>query len=473
MKFLFSTINLRRMLKIGILALFVLLNILNLPAGWADNGDYNRITQWFSSGPAFLPENFPPAGTHAWDRRFYSEWVPFWKLDFPLASGMFNSALLLWAPGILINKLLYSGSVLWAPLASLGVRLVLLALLWRLLNGLEHGPRPVLHMLTLALPLVLLFGTRDVAAFYNSFYQEAGTLVFLPLLLLVVGWGCTRPRDAWFYAAYAAAVLLLVTSKTAAFYWAPLALAFVLPLHKVLRQPRIYLPLAVGLVAVPLAAGLMLTHVPNIGPNRAYNALFGGVLQLSEAPQQRLTELGLAQSERCLALDWYNGGADCSRPDWDKISYSAVVRVLLAEPQIVLKQAQFMADRSQNLSLSFGQYAFGDDYPRRADRLNLWSRLKANIFPRGGWLAVSLLLLGAGIAATWKQPGLAGSLARVGLLCLLALVIDGYVEILGDGQRDLLKHLFIPNVLFDLALLAVFNALLARGAAAFGRKTPG
>lgn len=38
--------------------------------------------------------------------------------------------------------------------------------------------------------------------------------------------------------------------------------------------------------------------------------------------------------------------------------------------------------------------------------------------------------------------------------------LDAMVQILGDGQRDLLKHLFSANLFFDLALIAVFAILL-------------
>ena len=56
------------------------------------------------------------------------------------------------------------------------------------------------------------------------------------------------------------------------------------------------------------------------------------------------------------------------------------------------------------------------------------------------------------------------------MICLLALWIDSYVEILGDGQRDLLKHLFIPNILFDLSGLAILNAVLAGSRTRSARK---
>jgi hypothetical protein len=459
------SIPLSASLKIAILGVFVLLNILNLPSGWADNGDYDRIAQWFSSGPAALAENFPPLGTPEWDLRFYRYWIPEWKLDFPLRSTMFISAILLWLPGIVLNYLLFSNSVLWLPLMSLGARLALLLLLWWVLRWIDRrSARPWVHHLALGLPLALMFGTADLAGFYNTFYQETGTLVFLPLLLVVIAWGQPGARGWRYYATYLAAVTLVTLSKTSCFYWAGLGLPFAISLRPALRRPLLALPLAAVLVAVPLIAGLTLTEYHYAGgPNRPYNALFTGVLQLSVDPQARLSELGFpAQALDCVGKDWYSqGGQACSEPFWEQISYTRVLRVLWAEPAILFKQAEQLANAMQNLTLELGRYASADHAPRQEGVLNLWSELQQRVFPRGllGLGLASLAILAA-CAWTWKKEGLPAALARVALVCLLGMGIDAFVQILGDGPRDLIKHLVIANVLFDLSALAAINAAL-------------
>ncbi len=394
-----------------------------------------------------MPENFPPPGTSAWDERFYHFWIPYWKLDFPLGASTFTSALVLWLPGIILNRFLYSATILWVPLTSLGARLALLALLILLLNWLERNSRrPALHYLILGLPLVLLFMTSDVAGFYNSFYQESASLVFIPLVLAIIVWGQHRARSTGFYVVYLVAITLLTLSKTASFYWAVLALPGVISFQQIRTRPFRFLPLAAGLLVLPLVAGLTLTHVQNEGPNRAYNTLYGGVLLLSDAPQQRLAELGLADTVTCLGKDWYSGGgADCSKPYWDQIDFTAAARVMLVEPQIVLKQIQLLADLFQNLSLNLGKYAAGADFPHRETRLNLWSKIKQTYFPRGMWLLAVSLLLAFAAAWAWKKDGLPADLARLGLICLLAMWIDSFIEIWGDGQRDLLNTFSFPT----------------------------
>lgn len=447
-----------KILRLSILAVFVAGHLLNLEAGWADNGDFSRIAVWFSSGPLNY-EMWPTPGTPAFDERFFKYYLPEWKLDFPLDSPMFISAVLLWLPGVLINRIFYSAHTLLLPILSLVPRLALLGFLLLVFYWIDRrARRPWLAYLALALPLALLFSTTDVAAFYNSFYQETGSLVFIPWLLAVLVWARHAPRKWPFYLLYLLSVTLVTTSKSACFYWAVLPLPFIISWAQVRSKPWVYLPLGLALIALPLLLSLKLTHVPTDGPVRPYNALFTGVLMLSDNPQARLAELGMPEAVDCVGQIYYwSGGADCLQRVAAQTTYFAVLQTMLREPQIMLKQIDLVGRTLQNYSLDLGKYRLGDQTRRQARRLNLWSELKQRYFPRG-WALLALLVVAGGLlVAGYRQPGLAGDLARVGLICLAAFFLDCFVELVGDGQRDLLKHLFVPNLLFDFMLIAVTN----------------
>ena len=113
--------------------------------------------------------------------------------------------------------------------------------------------------------------------------------------------------------------------------------------------------------------------------------------------------MGLGESATCLGVDWYNGGEACSEPYWDRINYTATLRVLLAEPRILIRQTQLLADTLQNLHLELGKTIGGELFERQEKRLNLWSELKAAYFPRGLGLLAATLLLAGGAAWTWKK----------------------------------------------------------------------
>jgi hypothetical protein len=72
-----------------------------------------------------------------------------------------------------------------------------------------------------------------------------------------------------------------------------------------------------------------------------------------------------------------------------------------------------------------------------------------------------MLVLGAVLWSGRRRPGLAGDLVPIGWICLVSFWVDMLIQMLGDGPRDLLKHLFIANLLFDFLLIATLNIAVA------------
>ena len=450
--------------KVFILVIFILFNFLNLDAGWGDNGDFYRIMKQYSSNPVNM-NNWPAGGTPEFRDRFFSYWLPYYDLNFPERPDMFISAQVLWLPGILINQALFSISVLWMPLLSLGARCTLFVFLWVLLNWIEHKTRaPELFFLTLGVPLSLLFSTTSVVAYFNTFYQETGAIVFLPILLAVVAQGQFIRRNAWFYSVYFLAILLATTSKSSLFYLPLLTIPAVISWQQLRKKPAVFIPLALALIAIPTYAGIVLPQVPLPGPQREYNGLINGVLALSDSPEERLAELGTPEAAECLEHDLYNpAGMTC----FDKYnasglwSYGNVVKVILAEPQIIGRQLNIITSRIQEMHFDAGLYVKNDPVPRRVIRLDLWANLQAKVFPRGMALIFFTILSAAILLWARQKNLLAKALTTVGWLSLAAFWIDMFVQILGDGQRDLTKHLLVANLFFNFLLLAVINSALA------------
>ncbi len=378
---------------------------MNLQAGWADNGDYYRIMTWFTSGPVNQDVDWPTYGTEAYDERFFTYWIPYWKLDFPKESEMFISALLLWTPGVLLNRFFFSAQTLYMPLLSLGPRLALFIFLWLCLKWIDRRAKiPEIHYLTLGLPLALLFSTTDIAAYFNTFYQETGTIVFIPYVLGIVVLGQSLARDWRFYLAYFAAIFLAATSKSSLVYL-PLVTVFgVISLQQVHRKPFAYLLLGAGLVLIPMAASLYLTEFKTPTPDRAYNSLVNGTLLFSRDVDYQLAALGLTEARDCIGVDLYSeAGAACMGQLAPRMSYLTTLKSILNEPGILFRQVKSAADRMQDYTNELGLYAKNDPAERRSTRLNLWSEMKSRIFPRGWWLAVVSILAAALLALAWKR----------------------------------------------------------------------
>jgi hypothetical protein len=95
--------------------------------------------------------------------------------------------------------------------------------------------------------------------------------------------------------------------------------------------------------------------------------------------------------------------------------------------------------------------------------LNVWATLKFHVFPIGYALALLLICFLVWFLWTMKSTGLIQDLALIGLLCTVACMADMTITILGDGMVEVVRHLFLANLLFDVAALAFLNSLLLTG----------
>lgn len=455
--------------------------LLQVNNGLADNGDFSRIMTHFTSAPLGFESNWPETG-ELWNRRFFYYWLPYWKLDFPLGlrfwQNNFNSSVIwLWTPGVLLNWLIYSHSVLWLPAIALFPKLLLilfLILVFRWIDTSQLKPRSSLVMsLTLGAPLVLLFTNQDYLAYLNSFYSETAQMIYLLAFLAALIY--TRRRlSPWRDVLCLLILFLLATSKASSLYWTFLGLWFIFPLKELFTRPFHYLAryalLAIGLASLAYA----FTRPPTwVIQQNAYNSLFNGILVFSKNPSVHLERLQVAQAQQCIGYPVvHRYGAEClQNPELaEAMNFSNVARVVLAEPLALTRMAAHAMDGMQITHLPLGQHAYpvNDLYPdegtqSRTDLANLWSTFKQKFFPRGLVLVVFLALYLVFFSLNLSRNGLRQELALVGLLVSLAAGLDLLVVILGDGRTEMLKHLFFANYTFDLATLSTFNLLVLVG----------
>jgi hypothetical protein len=120
--------RLERSMEIILILWFVVAMYLQQNVGLADNGDFTRAMTWVSTGPIGIEPNWPAANTEDWSKRFFNFWIPYWKLELNMSIPT-TSAFVLWLPGALLNKFLYSGTVLYLPSLSLLPKLLLFGVL--------------------------------------------------------------------------------------------------------------------------------------------------------------------------------------------------------------------------------------------------------------------------------------------------------------------------------------------------------
>ena len=474
---IFSGSRIEIVLKVLLVVALSVGSFSQLENGLADNGDYTRVMTWISSGPVGFSKNWPPSGTTDYQERFFNYWLPYWTLDFPLASRWVTSVLLLWIPGVLLNMVLISPSVLWLPMLSIAPRflsIVLLLALFRWIDRHASSYRSLLY-LTLCFPYILIAIDKDYLAYFSTFYQEPASIVFI-LWLVTVFIAYRRKNTRAIHVVTLGALVFLVTeAKFSNIYW-PLLAGAVTYFFFLRNMPRkravAYMTL---IVLLPFTISFLQSSLVGSRYANAYQSLYCGVFVFSDRPQDHLARLGLEGTEECFDIPAYTPlGEACIDRHRDKMSHINTVSVIIHEPIIALRMLRFAADSMQRANIWY----LGKNVLRNFDGQRIqagppaaipilshlksaWSEAKRRWFPRGDLLLVALLIFA--IVFSWNvrsRNALVSDLALAGLIFTVASPVDLWIQIFGDGKYEVIKHLLIPNMTFDLALVAFVNILL-------------
>ena len=476
------TLDLQTTLKAALILWFVVAMVLQHDVGLADNGDFTRSMSWISSGPLGIEPNWPEPDSEDWGKRFNNYWIPFWKLDWSVVRPT-TSAFLLWLPGAILNCLVYSRVVLYIPILAFFPKLILFAILLLIFHWVDLYPRYTTVLLFgIGVPAVLIFTNTEYMAYFNTFYLESASFVFLFLLLAFI---LLVKQDSSFKYLLCSlvSILLLTTAKPANFYWPILAVPFVFYAWSLKKTIQTRTWILVSLLLIPLFIGVS-AFVTVVGSNQVnpYNSLFVGVLRFSRDPSARLQELGMDGATECLGNTAFTPvGASCLARYQSQISYKNTILVLSREPLVLFRMLKFAFDHMQDVSVDYlGKYSFDDPrsktfppivtaeqrfWPPVTESLwlNLWAKWKFDVFPTGYALGFVLICFLLWFLWQIRNKGIQQDLALIGLLCTVACLVDTTIVIVGDGIVELVRHLFLSNLLFDIALLAFLNSLLLIG----------
>jgi hypothetical protein len=487
-----KTVGMETWVKSALILLFVQGMYLQHNLGYADNGDYTRSMGGFTSGPIGIEPNWPPGGTETWNKRFFMYWIPYWHLDWKFSPPK-TAAFLLWLPGVALNYFLYSKTVLYLPLVSLFPKLILFGMLLLLFKWVDtQTNHKVLVLLSLGIPFVLLLTATDYLAFFNSFYQESGSVVFLFLFLSSLIYLKRHPKYISLLCSLAS-IVLLATAKATYCYWPSLAIPFVVGVWYFEKGIKWYKALGscVLLVLMLTFASIWATHTEDY-KFQTYSSLFYGVLTFSDDPSRHLHRLGMDNAAGEAGIPPFTPlREEFTNKYQDKMSFLNSAVVIYNEPAVLLRAIKHVLYNMQDASLEYlGKYS--PDDPLSAERLkiismpeaerdtimrksqeirvwldagetkplNLWAALKYKFFPTGYALAIAMALYACWFIFSLWQTGLNQELSMIGLLTTITCGVDMLVAILGAGKYELIKHLFLANVLFDVATIVFVNSVL-------------
>lgn len=438
--------------------------------GMADNGDFYRIIK--------------PAGLYHLDTLsediffdYYIREYGIYQYHNQYAQTFYSSQALFVGAAVWLDTLL-TGDALFDLRVQAAMLLPLMALCAALmtrtiLNGNRH---PVAHVFTVALA-AWIFADSAYLAYFASFFGESVVLIATvamtgALLMLTL----KRHRGFGWLSLYMVSALLLISSKQQN---SPVGILLVpITLHLIwLHRDRLWRGVcAACAVVLAVTAVGMYAIIPDDFVNiNKYHAMTRGILLQADNPEEALAEFGIDPQYSVLADTIYYDRVPLISPDdpalqsefYAKYSFTKILAYYLRHPGKLISMLDLATQYSFTVPpQAMGNFEQSTGMPPGAqtDFFRTYSKLKANLTPDAfaGVLFYFLLVFIAdfgGFKRALRERNVAGMLpleidVTLGLIGVSQMVIS----IVGAGDADLAKHLFLFNVCFDILMFL----LLAR-----------
>jgi hypothetical protein len=438
--------------------------------GVADNGDFSRLMR--IAGFRYLDDS------ETYEERYFhyahqffgykSNWGSFY-----VTSQVILLAVIGWVARLFHHEIFdirWFGAV-YTLLYAMAVYLVV-----------RHAPevpgrKTATAVVSAAIGLMVIFVLGDVGylAYFQSFYGEpyayAGMLLAAASALAMASG--TRPQASLLFI-YFAASFAVVTSKV---QYAPLGLVFILLAWRiyVMNAGTFRLSQVKAGIAVLLAGTAVMLAAPNgLKQINLYQSVFFGILKDSPDLARDMRELGIPERYAVLAGTNYfqrdtaipQDDPDLQREVLKQLSHMDVAKYYLLHPDRFIQKMKKAAENAKQIRPYYlGNYDRASGKPPRAmaDDFSWWSTWKARHLPASlTFFACSFGLYFAAAAIWWIRT--ASRRMRLALETMAAVALAGVfsfvIPVLGDGEADLGKHLFMFNVCFDMMVLSAAAAFV-------------
>ncbi len=448
-----------------IVTLLVLTQLMFPPMlGIANNGDFERMMKW--GGIEYVTTDF--------DEKYFN-WI---NRDFRFAKSPWRAWYGFGSTEAVFVKLSAIIGWLWPgdrfDLRILGCihLLAFLGAFWLLMKGWRASTK---HSPLFLLPAFLLvFCDLGYTAYLNSFYSEAASLIFL---LATVGAGLRlasqNPKRRSSLLLFCLCAGLFIGAKPQNFTFIPALLLLCFRLAMIERGKFWRATIAAFALTLVTAAALLNVIAPWYTNNGKYQSTFYGILKDSPSPAQDLKDLGLDEKFAALAntttfhqnLPVDIRSRNFHEEFYQRINHLKIAHFYLTHPNRFLEKLRLTAKHGFTLRTGYGNFEKASGAPPRAQagRWSFWSDFKQNHWPKQLWLFIAYCaLLFTRIVKGYREDR-AGRLTREFLLSLWLMMLVAFVTpIIGDGESDFIKHLFLFNALFDLSLALLSGLLLWR-----------
>lgn len=426
--------------------------------GLANNGDYQRLLALFGLhyGPlhAFFYE------------RYDNYWVK-WFMTGGHATGYYvSSAVPVIAIAAAINYAVHPG------LFDQQVVGVIYTIIWSLSSFFIIREIRLAFGASIALfaGVVGFVVMGDVAytAYLPTVYSEPASFTFWWVLLACV---CAmlqqgmRPSKTVVLLSVAAGTLFLI-GKLQNVVLMPAILLLWVALDKLLRWPlRRRAMVLTMLVSCLVAASAWVLNPPTFDQQNVYDSTFTGIAAPGTPVVEHLKWFGLpATDARFSGAAFFSPYSLAHQTQltrsgfYEKMGMLRIVEFYMTHPRSLWRAMQ--ASEVASLAMRPGylgnfQEGAGLAPMAKASRMSLWSTVKGH-FPASLWVWIAFYgAYCAGLALSWRRSQTPRERGRVLLCSMIAAcaLLQFPVPFVGEGSNELVKHLYLSDVLTDTMIL--------------------
>jgi hypothetical protein len=428
--------------------------------GMADSGDFLRIMQ--TAGLAYMP------GTPDADKYFHYFISQYMTTSVGIG-GYISTQLIPVGLANLLDKLFTWDNIF--DIRFLAV-LYLLLLLWSVYRMVKVEKRPgTVHNVLLGIAILLILFDAAYLSFFNSLFGEPASYVFL---LVTLAFALTLTRSVrptvgaliLFFLAAAFFAGAKVQNAPSGILAALLGIRF----WGLRTDGRWKKTVVAGTAFLVLFSAAIYTLDPKeIRVINQYQSLFYGVLKDSPTPEKDLKELGVKPEFAVLKnTNYFTPGTPIKQSDpilqtevFDKVHHTDIALFYLKHPSRFLQKMKLTANQA-----FFLQYGYIGNFEKSAGKepgavnkaYTAWSSFKAETLPHSLlFLVMFYLIYILGAIASHRDQKTAAGRRYVEIFLFIAVLglLQFVVPVIGSGEADLAKHLFLFNVCFDLMALSV------------------
>jgi hypothetical protein len=429
--------------------------------GVADNGDFERAIK--------------PAGIYYLEQSREDRFFDYLNLKYDMKPVLIwgrgryvSTQVILIRTARILNEIFYSNKVFDLRFLAFVYMLLLLAGVYFLLHNLKI--KNTYLEFILGIIVIVVFGDATRIAYFNSFYGEATSYTALLLMIAfaipLIRSQTPKKTDLVLFFIFS---LIFFGAKLQYTLLSVLLLLFIIPIYKANKDKEWKnLTITLSLVTILISFAIYAIAPKQLGYDTMYHSVFYGILKDSKTPEKDLKELGLNERYARLAgTTAYTTddvidvkGQEFKEGFYDKMSREKVGLFYITHPQRFAQKLQFTASKSfdviQGMMGNF-QKIDSNNQRRINHNFTFYNQITSKLFPKNALVIILyytfyLLFL---LYKLIKGSKLMRKAASFMIIIISIGFIQFFLPLIGNGEADTAKQLFIFNIITDISLVAL------------------